>query len=501
MLNDIKTAIQLLKNGKSPGNYELINELSVGVNFISDFWKDRYLDEYILEGGSKIKFVTGNSGSGKTHFLELLSALADVSGYICTSISAKQVWVHDFKNIYIEALKQSDIISCLKKCSHIIIRELGYDESEIPNDLSFVDYLSGKGLMDPITKREIRLLLNKMFLHNPLVDNNFALACSLITGGILGHPTLEEPNKALLISWLMGEKEATLPAIRRLGLSPSKITKYNARHMLRSLVEIIKISGKSGVIITIDNLDILVNTGSLEEVRYTKQKREDAYESIRELIDEIDTLKNVMFVFAFDRKLIDDEAAGLKSYWALWMRIQNEVTGEKLNKFTDILDLDRLAMQEYNAGVIVEMSKRLAKVLEDVDFSVKPISDDQASKILSRIHYASIPRQINRVTINGPEVEAGDVAPINGPEVGNGDAAPIITPEAEAGDVAPINAPEAGNGDIVTISKPEAEAGDVAPINMPEAEADDVAPITGLGAGNGDVVTSMGLEGEGDDRF
>jgi len=403
MQNDIKTAISLLKNGKSPGNNELINELSVGVNFITDFWKEKYLEEYIASGGSKIKFVTGNSGSGKSHFIELFLALAESSGYVCASFSAKEVWLNDFKNIYAEALESADMLACLGRCGERIVTELGYDASEIPSGMNFIDYLSGLGPIDPITKREIRLLLNQMFLQNPLIDNNFALACSLLTGGILGHPILEEPNKELLLAWLMGKKEATLPAIRRLGMSPSKITKYNARHMLRSLAEIVKISGRAGIVIAADDLEILVNSGSLEEIRYTKMKREDTYESIRELIDGIDTLKNVMFIFGFDRKLIDDEAAGLKSYWALWMRIQNEVSSEKLNKFTDILDLDRLAVQEYNAGVIVEMSKRLAKVLADADYRANPISGEDADKILSKIHFASLPRQVNKATVNGTE--------------------------------------------------------------------------------------------------
>ena len=33
--------------------------------------------------------------------------------------------------------------------------------------------------------------------------------------------------------------------------------------------------------------------------------------SIRELIDEIDTLHNIMFIFSFDTKLTEDENAGL----------------------------------------------------------------------------------------------------------------------------------------------------------------------------------------------
>ena len=111
--------------------------------------------------------------------------------------------------------------------------------------------------------------------------------------------------------------------------------------MLRSLIEVLRLSGYAGLAVGVDDLDILVEKSSLEEIRYTKMRREDSYESIRELIDGIDTLSHVMFVFAFDRCLMEDETAGLKSYQALWMRIQNEVESRRFNRFSDIIDMNR----------------------------------------------------------------------------------------------------------------------------------------------------------------
>lgn len=78
-----------------------------------------------------------------------------------------------------------------------------------------------------------------------------ALACSLLTGSILGHPLLEEQNQELLLSWLRADRTVKLALLRSLGLSPSRITRYNARHMLRSLSEILHMGGKSGLFVTI----------------------------------------------------------------------------------------------------------------------------------------------------------------------------------------------------------------------------------------------------------
>ena len=401
MENDIKSALACLKKGQAPGNYEILREISVGSEFIMDFWREKYLVDYLAQGGSKIKFLTGRTGSGKTHFLELLSLEAENMGYIPITLSAREVWIHDFKEIYTAILQKVDLLERLKMSSRQVIRQLGCDPDAIPGDITFVDYLASQGKLDPLTKLEIRQQLNQLFLSNPLLDNNFALACALLTGSLLGHPTLEEPSRRLLMLWLEGSREARLPSLRRLGLSPSRITKYNARHMLRSLVEVCRLAGYKGLVISIDDMEILVGGDKAETMRYTRLKREDAYESIRELIDEIDTLKNTLFVFSFERSLMDEDRSGLKSYQALWMRIQNEIKGDKFNRFADIVDLDRLIDQVYTPENIMEMSARLARVINRLDEGARPITLSTAEELHTRARFGkvSLPRRVALTTL------------------------------------------------------------------------------------------------------
>lgn len=401
MVNDFKTAVSLLRRGEAPGNREVLNEISVGIPPFIGFLREKYLLDYIASGGSKIKFLTGRTGSGKTHFLQMLSSAAEDEGFVTVNFSARDVWLHDFKEIYAEIFNRCDLMRCLGVCAQKIIKELGYEHTDVPEGKTFADYLSGLGEFDALTRKEIRNQLHNLFLKDPLIDNNFAVACSLLTGGILGHPALEEPNKDMLLTWLAGGRDIKLAAIRKLGLSPTKITKYNARHMLRSLAEVHSLASFPGILVMIDNADILASSGSLDTIRYTKLKREDAYESIRELIDEIDTLKNIMFIYAFDRKLIDDELSGLKSYQALWMRIQNEIVSNKFNFFTDIIDLDALARIVYTKEALMEISSRLADVMNRVNHEAVPISGETAEEILLNTAFAkeSLPRQVGQATI------------------------------------------------------------------------------------------------------
>ena len=400
---DVQAAVSRLKNGVAPGHTGIIEDITVGIDFITGFWGQNYLCDYIPRGGSRIQFLTGRKGSGKSHMIEYF--LSRAGNFKTVSFSARNVWIHDFKEIYFEVLRQCDLEGCLRRCGETIVSELGFSPGEYSG--SFMDHLASQGISDPITKREIRLQLNKMFMHNPLMDNNFACACAMLTGGQIGHPLLEEPAREALLGWLAGSMEVKLPTLRSLGLSPVRIAKHNARHMLRSLVEVIKMAGHDGLIIAIDDLDILISRDSLDEIRYTRLKREDVYESIRELIDEIDTLRNVFFLFAFDRKLIDDDELGIKSYQALWFRIQNEIQSDRLNRFSNMIDLDRLPV--YDVTSVVDMSARVAHLLNTAGGRpALPLSENAAMELLSKSGFSemSLPRRVVLATVGQWEGDA-----------------------------------------------------------------------------------------------
>lgn len=368
--------------------------LSCGIEFLTDFWEEKYLREYVKNGGSKIKFITGRPGSGKTHFLRLMTSIAAKENYKTVWFSAKDVWMHDFKEVYVEILHQSDLPDCLELLGRQVIQDMGFDYNEIPTGMKFFDYLSENGMGDAMNKREIRTLLKQMFLDNSMLDNNFALACSMLTGSFLGYPILEDTSRDMLLAWLEGDRTVKLSQLRSLGFYPSRITKFNARHMLRSLAEVIRLSGFSGLFIAVDDLEILISRSSLEPVHYTKMKREDTYESIRQLIDDIDSMRNIMFVYGFDRELMDHENAGLKAYQALWMRIQNEIVGERFNRFADMVDLDLLAAQEYTPDVIIAMSESIAHVKKNI--TAAPLDLESAREIAAqaRTGAVGIPRLI-----------------------------------------------------------------------------------------------------------
>ena len=376
-----------------------------GIHFLLDFWQKEYLQEFIAEGGSKIKFLSGKKGSGKTYALHVLEEMAEQENYHVVSFSARDVSLHDCSLVYAEIIRNTDVFALLKKCSAMIVSSLSVKASEIPEGRTAVDYLTEQGEMSVVMRGEMHTMLNDFFLKNAVMDHAFAQTCALITADNLGLLSLEEESKAMLLGWMQAKKEVKVSSLKPLGVSAVRITKFNARHMLRSLSELIRLSGKKGLLVLVDDLDIMLSKEGSETVRYTKMRRDDTYESIRQLIDDIDTMHNIMFVFAFDREMIDNERTGLKSYQALWMRIQNEIESRRFNCFTDIADLDRLAQQEYSDDYLLEMSLNFAAEAEEMGMPAEIVSEKIIGDLRrqARLGTVGLPQLIKNQTIENQE--------------------------------------------------------------------------------------------------
>lgn len=392
-----------LLRGEVPLDAGLLASLTVGLDSLTGFLRRHYLEDYLPQGGSKIKFAVGRRGSGKSHFAACLLREAEALGYRTVCFSAGEVWLHDFRETYLGVLRRCSLEELLADCAAQIVRELGYDPADVGENRRFLDYLAEKGEGDALARGEIRSALRRAFTRNPLLDSSFAACCSLLVGDALGYPVLEPANRELLLAYLNGSKAVKPAQIRALGVTPSGVTRYNARNLLRSLSELVHLGGRPGLLLVIEDLELLLRRGGEGTLNYTKMRREDAYESIRQLIDDIDTMHHLMVLFCADRELLDNENYGMKSYQALWLRVQNEVVSTRFNRFADLIDLDRYADECYGPETLRAMSERLAQALGSFGREARPLTPEAIERARARGEYGGVglPLLINRTVIEG----------------------------------------------------------------------------------------------------
>ena len=328
-----------LRNGSAPTNLELIRDMTLG----QDIWLRRftahYLDQYLPSGGSKIKVLVGQEGSGKTHLLRFIQQVACERKYTTVFLSARTAGpkLCDVPNLYRLIAGAIDFEQLVTGLSHRVAESMGYGLSIYDGIEKLLPYVVEEGYGAPDSAREIRIATARMLKNADLSPACFTCAFTLLKDRLI---TDDPDGRRTAMKWLRGDKLDRFEK-RDSGLFET-LQKTTARRWLDSLLKLLVLSGQQGLIVLIDDLDILYEKSSeTNRFLYTPANIKDTYELFRQLIDDTDLLKNFMLILSGRRSLMDDDRRGFKSYEALWMRLQTGlVPSGRFNPLCDVIDVD-----------------------------------------------------------------------------------------------------------------------------------------------------------------
>jgi hypothetical protein len=214
-----------------------------------------------------------------------------------------------------------------------VVARLGYEAHEIPHGITFLTWV----IEERGWARERSLVATREAVEGLLkpldIDPDLRLAVGYLLDRHLG---IETGDVDVLTAWIRGDRVARR-AMTGLGLARS-LSKFNARTMLEGWGTLIIMAGLPGMLVTIDGLEQLLAPKDPEGRRpyYTRSRRDETYEMLREFIDNGESLSGIFLVFAAGPELLTDPRRGVESYPALNARITNEVTTRELNRFEDL---------------------------------------------------------------------------------------------------------------------------------------------------------------------
>ncbi|MDA8345403.1 MAG: DUF2791 family P-loop domain-containing protein [Thermaerobacter sp.] len=309
---------------------------------ITAFWHEQYLDSYVAQGGSAVKWLRGREGSGKTALLTELRRSARADGYFVAAVSARAVQIGRFDELYRAILGQLPIEELGGRFAAEAARRAGAGSFRPGVDGDLDSYLRAQGRPDEAVQAELASAFDFLYTDRNIAPP-VATALRHIAAGLL-RPSLEtDVRRETASTWISGGKVSASER-RRVGIGLA-LDRYGAREILRSLLYANRMVRGKGLVVTIDDLDGLL--GGEGPVRYTRLRRDDAYEAIRELIDEGASMPGLFVAFAGRREAFTDEKAGLRSYAALAMRVEPEVEADRWNPFDDLQDLDALWREDW----------------------------------------------------------------------------------------------------------------------------------------------------------
>lgn len=347
--------IRLLRSGQPPLDRDLLKHLCIENDWLKLI--DTYsLPELIAAGGSKLKVLHGAAGTGKSHFLRYVAEIAREQGFfVCPiNLAEAEFFLNDPVQLYKEVVRGFDPGRLLQNLRQLIIRTLGYNDADIPADSpNLVDYLCQKEAASPLeATKTVRAAINKVINK---IDVDFAFRKYL---HILANALSFQETQALEIAglWLKGEKLST--SQKSMSSLYEVLNRSNARIWLYSLIKLLLLSGYKGLVITIDQLEAILPMANTR-LRYTPMRRNDVYELMRQLIDDMDFFPNTLILYAAGEEMMGNERHGFESYHALWMRLQpGFVWQEYLNPYSDLIDANLLLYEAIQKGEMQRLAQK-----------------------------------------------------------------------------------------------------------------------------------------------
>jgi hypothetical protein len=327
--------INALKNGVVPD--EDLELLCVG--------REREIQEFercfeiTAGGGGTVKFLNGEYGSGKSFLINVIKQKAVKSSFIVSRIQVDRGFrFNNLEHLYYHVMHNLT---------------LNVTGKSVTSFESIFDLWIAK-LQETSDSSKAAAEINEVMAALNRYNMSFARAfLAYIKARVSKDRVLSDATA----SWLMGEKNIPAHLKAKFDVIGS-VDRLNSIDFLKAFVELIKLMGYSGLVILVDELELIMS----ERVDI----RRVSYENLRNIIDICCSgeLGSCMFVFAATDDFFDNPEKGIKTYQALSQRLGDAI--DKSNSALcdvrqPIMRLQKLSVEEFQelTDRVIEIYKLL----------------------------------------------------------------------------------------------------------------------------------------------
>jgi len=293
------------------------------MSIVQDRWigvlQKYYLSGYISDGGSAFKMaLTGDEESPA----EVLNRLRNIAGFeqcLYVQVSAAKTRIDRIEQIFHEIARQIDWAAFSNREAQRLLSEAGY--STVPNaqdiDVNAIALLNGSSVED--LSGNIRRTIKNKIQSDHSVCKDFRTAIAKLCGARFFPKTLTPSDTDTIIGWLCGQN-VSLKALRELGIY-SRIGRQNARDMLKALSLWLGSEFNIPLIIGLDLSQLVVEKRkglpTDEDVVYSRNNCLDAFEVLRQFIDDTDDTSYCLICGIGTSELETSAKRSIFGYYAL----------------------------------------------------------------------------------------------------------------------------------------------------------------------------------------
>ena len=299
------------------------SEMGVAHEEWLDLIDREYLSQFISAGGSAVKFVEGEPEQ-LAEVQARLAALAERHGLATCHIDASQTKLHMIQDVFFAISRNLDWQAMAQGFVEALVTKNGYQWPR-PGGAA-IEAIAAYNKIDKwLFRRDLNAWLTEEIMQDRWMTEDFRIAMAQLCLTRLAPDDADAGATAPVLQWLRGELRA-IGALRQTYIT-GKITRHNGRSMLRSLCRWLRLCGRKGICLTLDIRHALrAGAAPAEGVRYSAAAVMDAFEVLRQLIDDAEAFQGLLAVVLAEQSLTgDDPKRSLNAYDALKLRVWDDV--------------------------------------------------------------------------------------------------------------------------------------------------------------------------------
>ncbi|MGH8013591.1 MAG: BREX system ATP-binding domain-containing protein [Candidatus Binataceae bacterium] len=283
-----------------------------------------YLRDFIVNGGAAVKFLVANESAVGV----LNPALADQAarhGLIFASLNSACVKLHMMQGVFFALSRQIAWEADAQSFVEGLVERQRYQWPRRGEPVPLTEIAEANRVDPTLMRLEFNRWLTAELMDDSGMAHDFKIAMMQLCRNRLAPAGHGDDGIAPVLQWLRGELKVLSP-LKNANIY-TRINRYNARAMLRSLCRWVALCGHNGLLLTIDLRQVTRSVPVIAEgIRYTPGAVMDAYEVLRQLIDDADLFDRFFVTVFADHAFIgDDRKRGIEAYTALKMRIWDDV--------------------------------------------------------------------------------------------------------------------------------------------------------------------------------
>ncbi len=291
------------------------------------FLHDEYLSSFVADGGAAVKFAVAFDDDHSDAFRAGLDRHASADGYVVVRVDAAQTRVHMIDQVFFAIAEQIDWNALARVAIRRAWAAVAYSVPDDVDDLTVESVAARHGVDAAELTRDVNRHLQQRIYRDYAMVQEFRIAMLRLCQAEMATGQVTEAERTAVLEWLRGELRQM--SVLRSATIFRKVGRHNARELLFSLAHWLSVNDKAGLVLELDVRRLGFSRRPHPEERvglyYTKSALLDAYELLRQLVDNTDELGHCCVVVLPAPEFLTDLNRGLDAYQALKLRILDEV--------------------------------------------------------------------------------------------------------------------------------------------------------------------------------